>query len=89
MVQEDSEIKVKTISIADGSVREYIIKEIPKEVYTTGNTIIVHAGNEVYFIDETGFLNQKYVSKQEIKNIVVSNYIAGIIYKNKIEIINF
>ena len=89
VVQNDNEIKVKTINIADRREREYIIKEIPKEIYTKGNTIIIHAGNDVYFIDETGFLNQKYVSKQEIKNIVVSDYIAGIIYRNKIEIINF
>ena len=86
--QEDAQIAVKTISIQNGNSREYIIKEIPKEVYTKGNSIIIHAGNEIYFIDETGFLNQKYIGKQEIKSIVVSDYIAAIIYRNKIEIIN-
>jgi len=35
-----------------------------------------------------GWLKKKYSSNQEIKNIVLGNNLAGIVYKNKIEIID-
>ncbi len=36
----------------------------------------------------SGWLVKKYVAEQEITNIVLSNSISGIIYRDKIEIIN-
>lgn len=66
----------------------YTIKGVAKEVVAKDGVIAVNLGTEAYFINENGFLKKKYVSNQEIKNIVVSNNIAGIIYKNKIEFLS-
>lgn len=66
----------------------YTINGIAKEVYSQNGVIAVNLGSEAYFINETGWLIKKYTSKQEIKKIVISNNIAGIIYRNKIEFIN-
>jgi len=66
----------------------YTINGIAKEVYSQDGVIAVNLGSEVYFITEHGWLIKKYTSNQEIKKIVVSNNIAGIIYRNKIEFIN-
>lgn len=84
--QED-ELRVKITNTVNKNEREYIINSIPKEIYTKGNIIALNTGSEAYFIKNSGFLNRKYESSQEIKEIVISEKVAGIIYKNKIEII--
>lgn len=66
----------------------YTINGIAKEVYSQDGIIAVNLGSEVYFISEHGWLIKKYLSNQEVKKIVVSSNIAGIIYRDKIEFIN-
>jgi len=45
-------------------------------------------GSEVHFVNTNGWLAKKYISTQEIKDVVIGSGIAGIVYKDKIEIIN-
>ncbi len=66
----------------------YTIKGNVKNIYTYGNNIALNLGTEVHFIGTNGWLLKKYVSQQEIKDIVLGENIAGILYKNRIEIIN-
>lgn len=66
----------------------YTINGIAKEVYANGGVIAINMGSEAYFVNETGWLIKKYTSAQEIKKIVISDNIAGIIYRNRIEFIN-
>lgn len=87
--QTETQTKIRITNTTTNKNREYIIKEIPKEIDTKGNIIAINTGSQVYFITGAGFLNKKYISTQEIKEIVMSENIAGIIYKNKIEIIKF
>lgn len=84
---EEGEIEVKVKNNTKEKTRTYIINSIPKEITTKANTIAVNTGSEVYFIKANGFLKNKYQSTQEIKEIVMSEEIAAIVYKNKIEII--
>lgn len=86
--QVDGEIEIRVKNNIRERMRTYIINSVPKEIITKANTIAVNTGNEVYFISQNGFLQVKYQTTQEIKEIVLSENIAGIIYKNKIEIIN-
>lgn len=62
--------------------------EIAKEMYTYGNIIGINLGTEMYFVNTNGMLIKKYTSKQEITNVILSNELAIIIYKDRIEIIN-
>ena len=62
---------------------------IPKKIYTYNNTVCVNLGTEVLFINSSGWLVKRYKSTQEVRNIVLGDSIAGIIYKDKIEIISF
>ena len=50
--------------------------------------IALNLGSEVDFVNTSGWLAKKYIANQEITNIVISNSIAGIIYRDKIEIVN-
>lgn len=65
----------------------YMLDGIPKSMYTYDNTIALNLGTEVHFINSNGWLIKKYVSNQEITDIVLGSNIAGIIYRDKIEII--
>lgn len=67
---------------------KYSFDEIAKEMYTYGNVIGINIGTEIYFVNTNGMLIKKYVSKQEITNVMMSNSLAIIIYKDRIEIIN-
>lgn len=83
----NGEIEINVKNNIKPRIRTYIITSIPKEIKTKVNTIAVNTGSEVYFINLNGFLKIKYQAKQEIKDVVMSEEIAGIVYKNKIEII--
>lgn len=66
----------------------YSMNGIAKDVYTKDGVIAVNMGTEAYFIKENGYLIKKLTTTQEIRNIVVSNNIAGIIYRNKIQFLS-
>ena len=67
----------------------YFVDGIAKNVYSDENVVAVNLGTEVHFISaNNGWLIKKYNSKKEIKNIVLTSKIAGIIYHDKIELID-
>lgn len=67
----------------------YILNsDLPKTINTSGSIMALNLGNEVQIVNLNGWLLKKYVSSKQISNVVVGDTIAGIIYKNKIEIIN-
>lgn len=79
------------VSIIDTNTKnskEYTVNAVTKEIYTYGNIIALNLGTEIEFINTEGWLVKRYLAKQEITNIVVSDNIAGIIYRDRIEIIN-
>ncbi len=67
----------------------YILNsDLPKTINVSGNIMALNLGNEVQVINSNGWLLKKYVSSKQINDVVVGDTIVGIIYKNKIEIIN-
>lgn len=83
---QNSDIEIYNTSKNKSS--KYNVKGIAKNVYAKDGVIAVNLGTEAYFVGENGWLIKKYTSSQEIKDIVVSNNIAGIIYRNKITFVN-
>lgn len=79
---------VNIVNIENHEIKQYTARSVTKELYTYGNIIAINLGTEVEFISTDGWLVKRYVANQEITNIVVSDSIAGIIYRDKIEIIN-
>ena len=70
------------------STSSYTAESVTKEIYTSDNIIALNLGSEVEFINTSGWLVKKYKAEQEITSIVISNSVAGIVYRDKIEIIN-
>ena len=66
----------------------YTAKLVSKDIYTKNNVIALNLGNEIEFISTSGWLIKRYMAKQEITDITLGSNIAGIIYRDKIEIIN-
>lgn len=79
---------VNIINTENKETKEYTVNAVAKEIYTYGNIIALNLGTEIEFINTDGWLVKRYIANQEITNIVVSNNLAGIIYRDKIEIIN-
>lgn len=66
----------------------YAIESVPKSVLVQDNMIAVNLGTKALFINSNGWLVKKYQSSQEIQKILLCNDVAGIVSKNKIEIIS-
>lgn len=68
----------------------YILdSELPKTLKVSGTNMALNMGNEIRIVNSNGWLVKKYTSDNQIKNIVIGDSIAGVIYKNRIEIIKF
>lgn len=79
---------VSIMNTENKNTKEYTVNSVAKEIYTYGNIIALNLGTEIEFINTEGWLVKRYIANQEITNIVVSDNIAGIIYRDKVEIIN-
>ena len=84
----NTKTEVQLINTSSLKSSVYNVEGAVKSVNCYGNRISINLGAEVHFIDSNGWLIKKYVSTQEIRGIAMNNKIAGIIYKNKIDIIN-
>ena len=78
---------LKIINTANKKENTYKFYGVVKELYSVENKIALNLGSEVHFVANNGWLIKKYNSNQEIRKIVLSNEIAGLVYRNKIEII--
>lgn len=79
---------VNITNVITNKVKNYTTEEIAKEIYTYGNVIAMNLGTELHMINTNGWLMKRYISTQEINKVVISNKIAGVIYRDKIEIID-
>ena len=80
---------VSIINPDNKNISTYTTEAVTKEIYTYDNIIGLNLGAEVEFINTSGWLVKKYTAEQEITNIVLSSSMAGIVYRDKIELINF
>lgn len=78
---------IKLINSGTKKTNDYSIDGIAKETCSSEDIIAINLGTEVYFIDSKGWLQKKYVAEEEIRDIKISNRIAAIIFKDKIEIL--
>lgn len=62
---------------------------MPKSVMCYGNNIGINYGNEIQIVQSNGWLIKRYTSEKEVKSLVLGEKIAGVVYKDRIEIINF
>lgn len=78
---------INIFNIQNNSINTYEFKGSIKSVYAYGEKIAINTGSQIHFIGLNGWLIKKYDSYSEINNILLGDSVAGIIYKDKIEII--
>ena len=81
------DIEVLIMNIYNKTENIYKLSNSIKSMFAYEDTIAINIGSEVHFINTNGWLLKKYVSSQEVSNIVLGDSIGGIIYKDKIEIL--
>ena len=69
-------------------VTVYTVEGAAKYIYSFNNIIAVSLGQGIEFINTSGWLLKSYSSTQEVQNVVIGNGIAGIVYQDRVEIIN-
>ncbi len=74
-VQSNNEINYEV----DGTIKSL-------QVYDTN--IVINLGTEAEFINTSGWLQKRYKSRQEVSNVVLGSSVAGIVYRDRVEIIN-
>ncbi len=84
----NNETSVEIVNVGSQKTSLYTLDGIAKEIYSYDNVVAINLGSEVHFISTNGWLMKKYTSSQEIKNVVICNNFAGIVYRNKVELIN-
>lgn len=80
---------IKIIDGKSGNQKEYEIDGVTKQMKTAGNIVAAVTSKTVELVDTRGWLVKRYIANQEIIDIVLSESVAGIIYKDRIELIKF
>ena len=79
---------VNIVNSDNKSISLYTAEAVTKEIYTNENIIALNLGSQVEFINTSGWLVKRYTAEQEITSVVLGDSIAGIVYRDKIEIVN-
>lgn len=82
-----SKTDVIITNIQNGSDTFYVIDGTVKKIVSYDQSVAINLGTEVHFIGLNGWLEKRYKSAQEIKNVVVGSSVAGIVYRDRIKVI--
>lgn len=82
--KSDYRLKIKNNS---NSEKIYIIEGSIKNIKSKDNIVAINLGTMALFIKDNGWLDKRFISTQEIKDIYLSSQIGVIVYKDKISII--
>ena len=82
----DSEITF--INIDNQKETIYTTDDVTKEIYSCNDIIGLNLGSELHFVNKGGWLVKRYIAGQEISKVVLSESLAGIVYRDKIEIVS-
>lgn len=76
-------------NIITNSETVYSIESSVKEIVCYNNILAINIGTEIHLINLNGWLEKKYISHQEAKQIVLGNTVAGIVYRDRIKLLTF
>ena len=81
-------LTVQIVSSGTETKSNYMLDGAVTSIRSYGNRIGINTGSQIHIIDTSGWLIKKYNSNKDIQNFVMSDDILGIIYKDKIELLN-
>lgn len=75
-------------NVNNDSTAVYTTEGAAKYIYSNNNVIAISLGQDIVFVNTIGWLLKNYSSTQEAQNVVIGNGIAGIVYSDRVEIVN-
>lgn len=78
---------LKFIMLSSRNENLYILNSMPQKVVSNGKFITLNYGNVVDIVNQNGTLKKNYTSSQQIKDVIVGGSVIGVVYKDKIEIV--
>ena len=78
---------INILNINNSSLNTYEFTGSIKSIYCNNGKIAINTSSEIHFIGPNGWLIKKYESYSEISTIILGDSIAGVVYRNRIEII--
>lgn len=79
---------IEMLNLENRKQTVYTIEGVAKSIDCYDNIIGVNLGQELVFFNTNGWLIKQYTSSQDIQGIVITNSVAGIVYRDKVELIN-
>lgn len=86
LFQADTMIEIMNVDSKKETV--YTVEGVVKNIYCYDNIIAINLGQEIKFINTSGWLIKDYTSSQDVQGIAIANGLAGVIYRDRVEIIN-
>ena len=83
-----SDYELKILNVDNKKENIYLLDSMPKSLYCSNNIIGINKGNEIEFVNHSGWLLKKFTSRQSFKGVILGDSVVGIVYKDRIEIIN-
>ena len=85
-----SSVKTSVIltNITNNAESTYSIDSVVKSLTCYEQIIAANLGTDIHFINLNGWLQKKFTSVQEIKDVVIGSSVAGVIYRDRIKIIS-
>lgn len=84
----NSEAQVEIKQTSNGKINLYKTNVLPKSMKAYQDVIALNLGTEIHFIHTNGWLIKKYTATRDIKDVVICGHLAGVVYKDKIELVN-
>ena len=67
----------------------YSVDSVIKSLTSCNQMVAINLGTEIDLINLNGWLEKKYISTREIKDIALGQSIVGIVYRDRIKILTF
>lgn len=79
---------IEMMNVGNQKENLYTVEGVAKSITCYDNVIAVNLGSEIDFINTNSWLIKRYTSSQEARNIVIGEGLAGIVYREKVEIVS-
>lgn len=83
-----SKFELQIVNSKDNSKNLYEFEKEPKTIEVCESVIAINFGTEALFINNNSWLIKDYSASQEINSIILSDNLAGIVFKDKIEFLS-
>ena len=88
--ESNTSSKVEIKNVLNNTVNYSNVNAIVKNVYTSKNQMLaINLGKEIRVFNSSGWIVKDFVSTEEIRDVVMNDNFTGIVYKDRVEILNY